>query len=368
MPHFKTITKDPIIRRLPIRRDRTDDIQTYDIDNLYPQRMEEISRTSGICQSCISVLADFIEGMGFEDENINRIKINRNGVTVRELLRLTAHSWAHNRGFALHLNYNMLGEIAEITPLFWKYNRLGIADPLGSVNNIAFSMNWEEDPEKVRKTVAHFAVFDPAPDTVLKQIELAEGIQNYPGQILYFSPLPHQYPLATFDAVVDSVQSSGEIPLFELGNLQNGFMAGHIINYPGTFEDEDDKQKVEAELREFKGARNANSFMLVENPSELSRPLVEKLEHPNNDKMFEVTTKNVRNTIIEGFTIPKPLVVVNPDTGMFNQEDMLNSYTYMNIRTQKIRDRFADIFQDFLEPFWRPIGRGNFKILRAEFI
>lgn len=330
--------------------------------------MEEISRTSGITQSCIGVLADFIEGNGFEDKSINRAKINRKGVTCIELLRIAAESWARNRGFALHFNYNMLGQIAEINPLFFKYVRLGIADINGKVNSLAFSINWEEDPEKLRKEIAHFPRFDPSPDTVLKEIELFEGIQNYPGQILYFTPLPDQYPLATFDPMVDSVQSSGEIPVFELGNLQNGFMAGHIINYPGVFDDEKDKEKVMAELRNFKGAKNANSFLLVENPSELSRPLVEKLDLPNNDKMFEITTKNVRNNIIEGFTIPKPLVVVNPDTGMFNQEDMVNSYTYMNIRTQKIRDRFTDIFQDFLEPFWRDIGSGNFKILRAEFI
>lgn len=370
MGRFTTIQKDTIIRRLPTKRDRQDNIQTYDLDNFYPQRMEEIARTSGITQSCIAVLADFIEGRGFEDESINRVKINRRGITVRDLLRMTAASWAHNRGFALHFNYNMLGGIAEISPLFWKYNRMGIADRNGRVHSIAFSINWEEDPEKERKEVEHFPVFDPAPDTVLKEIEIAEGIQNYPGQILYFTPIPDQYPLATFDAVVDSVQSSGEIPLFELGNLQNGFMAGHIINYPGTFDGEKDKEKVVNELRQFRGARNANSFMLVENPSDLTRPLVEKLDLPNNDKMFEITAKNVRNTIIEGFTIPKPLVVVNPDTGMFNQEDMVNSYTYMNIRTQKIRDRFADIFQDFLEPFWKDIGsgNGNFKILRAEFV
>lgn len=234
------------------------------------------------------------------------------------------------------------------------------------IKTLAFSTNWEEDPEKFRKEVQHFPVFDPAPDTVLRQIEEAGGIQNYPGQILYFTPEPDQYPLATFDPMVDSVQSSGEIALFELGNLQNGFMAGHIINYPGKFDDEKDKENVEAALREFKGARNANSFMLVENPSDLSRPLVEKLDLPNNDKMFEVTSRNVKNTIVEGFTMPKPLAVINPETGMFNKEDMLNSYVYFNILTQEVRDLFEDIFQDFLEPYWRPIGSGNFKILRAE--
>lgn len=368
MGRFTTIQKDVIIRRLPTKRDRQDNIQTYDLDNFYPQRMEEISRTSAITKSCIRVLARFIEGLGFEDENINRIKINRRGVTVRDLLRGAAKSWAHNQGFAMHFDYNMLGKVAAINPLFWKYNRLGIADRNGRVNSIAFSINWEEDPEKERKEVEHFPVFDPAPDTVLKEIEISDGIQNYPGQILYFTPEPDQYPLATFDPMVDSVQSSGEIPLFELGNLQNGFMAGHIINYPGVFDDETDKEKVVNELKQFKGARNTNSFMLVENPSDLTRPLVEKLDLPNNDKMFEITTKNVRNNIIEGFTIPKPLVVVNPDTGMFNQEDMINSYIYMNILTQEIRDLFADIFQDFLEPFWKPIGNGNFKIKRAEFI
>ncbi len=367
MAHFKTITKDPIIRRLPSRRDRSDDIQTYDVDNLYPQRMEEIARTSPITKSCIRVLAKFIEGEGFEDTNINRIKINRRGVTVRDLLRFASKSWAQYHGFAMHFDYNMLAEIAGITPLFFKYVRMGLADKSGRINTLAFSSNWEQDPEKIRKEVQHFPVFDPAPDTVLKQIELAEGIHNYPGQILYFTPEPDQYPLATFDPMVDSVQSSGEIALFELGNLQNGFMAGHIINYPGTFDDEKDKEKVAAELKAFKGARNANSFMLVENPSELSRPLVEKLDLPNNDKMFEVTAKNVRDTIIDGFNIKKALVT-SPDSGMFNQEDIENSYKLMNIMTQEYRDLFEDIFQDFLEPFWRPIGSGNFKIKRAEFL
>lgn len=368
MPHFKTIVKEPIIKRLPIKRDRTDDIQTYDVDNLYPQRMEEISRTSPIAKSCIRVFSKFIEGMGFEDENINRIKINRRGTTVRDLLRVASKSWAHNQAFATHFNYNMLGEIREITPLFFKYVRMGLADRLGRISTLAFSTNWEQDPEKIRKEVQHFPVFDPSPDTVLSQIEEAGGIRNYPGQILYFTPEPDQYPLATFDPMVDSVQSSGEIALFELANLQNGFMAGHIINYPGTFDDETDKEKVAAELREFKGARNAGTMMLVENPSLISRPLVEKLEHPNNDKLFEVTSRNVKNTIVEGFTMPKPLAVINPETGMFNKEDMINSYVYFNILTQEVRDLFEDIFQDFLEPFWRPIGAGNFKIARAEFI
>jgi len=189
LPHFKTITKDPIIKRLPSRRDRTDDIQTYDVDNLYPQRMEEIARTSPITKSCIRVFSKFIEGKGFEDENINRIKINRRGTTVRDLLRVGSKSWAHNQGFATHFNYNMLGEIAEITPLFFKYVRMGIADRLGRIKTLAFSPNWEQDPEKIRKEVQHFPVFDPSPDTVLSQIEKAEGIQNYPGQILYFTPV-----------------------------------------------------------------------------------------------------------------------------------------------------------------------------------
>ena len=52
-------------KRLPTSTNYAKGIVNYDVDNLYPQRVDSIVRRSPIALSCIETISDFLNGDGF---------------------------------------------------------------------------------------------------------------------------------------------------------------------------------------------------------------------------------------------------------------------------------------------------------------
>lgn len=360
MPHLSTIpSRKALVKRIPTRIDRTDGIQRYDLDNLYPQRLEEVAKRSGITTDCIEILGDFLEGKGFVNREYNGSIINANDETVGNLLTFNTRDYSVNGGFALHFNFNLNGAISEVNPIFFKYCRLGIPDLASVVHDIKFSLNWEQEPAKTiepRRVIKTFPVFNPDPEIVLAQIEAFEGIDNYPGQILYFTELKGQYPRATFDSVAESAQTDGNIQVFELNNIEEGFFGGTVVHWPTDIKDDDEMREVTGEVRKFKGQGGAGGIMIIPDPDGNIDNLIEQLQTPNMDKMFDLTNKNVTNRIILNYATPKPLLGVDPNSGIFNIEDYENSYTYYNIKTQKKRKLFSGVYQKWTPFFFEQIN------------
>ena len=57
---------DFIPKRVPQNIDDIEGISSYGNDNEYPQRMENIALSSPLAKECIKVLADFINGDGWQ--------------------------------------------------------------------------------------------------------------------------------------------------------------------------------------------------------------------------------------------------------------------------------------------------------------
>ena len=119
----------PLIKRLPVSVSYRDDILLYGIDNLYPQRIEEVINSSPITRSAISVTADFLNGAGF----------NQNGdfefgeYTADELLNWVSIDYATYKSLALILDVAINGEIAEVSPIDFRYVRLGPPNKAGEI-------------------------------------------------------------------------------------------------------------------------------------------------------------------------------------------------------------------------------------------
>ena len=79
-------------------------MQSYGADNLYPQNIMAITGASGTAQLCINRYEKFIEGYGFNNEYFSEMAVNREGVTMDDLLHQVAGDVAHFGGFALHVN------------------------------------------------------------------------------------------------------------------------------------------------------------------------------------------------------------------------------------------------------------------------
>lgn len=341
--------------RLPVVWDYSTDTLAYGSDNLYPQRVEQVALRSGLSVTALNVLQEFTQGKGFEDEAIGDLQINVEGLIMDKLLRLVAYDYSWNNVFALHIQYNLALKISEVTPVFSKFCRFATPEDDGEIQVIRFSENWEDNLNKTGgepRTIQDFWVFDPDPEVVKAQIGRSGGIGSYPGQILYATEFPWIYPTVIYDPVLDAVQTNGEIPLYELSNIQNSFHPSMIFKYPGKFETEEEKNDIIRKVQNMTGSHGAGSTMVIETPEEdlASFSFLESITVQNRDRMFEFTSRNNREAITQAFGTPPILLGFHPATGFVNQENMINSFNYYNQRTQARRDFITAWFGKFV-PF-----------------
>jgi hypothetical protein len=368
--NFYTVTRDPYLERLPTQIDHTYGVQTYDLDNLYPQRADSVCSRSYTAKRAVERTADFIYGQGFQDPVISKLVVNSDRQTLNKILSIICKDKALYTGFALHIKYDLNFKIAEITPLDFMFCRLGFPDDRGNVSEIKYHVNWEQNYRKTLNMVFDpetYPVFNPDPKIIQGQMLECGGWQNYPGQILYWTPKQGIYPKCSFDPVFDNAQAQSEIGIFELASLQNGFTASTIFKYPGKFEDEEKKLKFVEKMNDHKGAYGANSIMVVENPSGEALDLIEKVQMDNTDKIHEFTSKNIKNAIRESMAVPAPIMAQMPENGMFNKEQINEAYIYFNDGTSKHRNEICEVLQDLFQ-FWKqPVAVSSWAITPLQY-
>ena len=361
MGNVHAINHEPFQKRIPQHVDLRKDITRYDIDNLYPQRVEEIAFRSPITNTAVNITADFLNGEGFSN-NADFVIDQTTGKTINELLWQVSQDMSPFNGFAIHMNFNMLGEAVQYTHVPFKWCRFGLPDEQGRHSEMAVNINWEEDrkllPQGVLAETKTFPLFNPAdpPKSIPSE-----------GMILYWTPIRDKYPRASFDSVLDSSQLNGDIQAFELANMQNGFHGSSIFRYPGEFESEKERQKTIGELRQMKGVHGGNSTMLVEMPLGTENyELLENLPANNNDRLFELTNRNVVERIMQAFGMPGPLAAVFPPSGaIFNQNEISDAYVYYNNRVRNRRMVLERVFNSLGNAF---VGSPQFgEIIEQEF-
>ncbi len=358
------IKNEPLLKRVPTFIDRTLGIQRYDLDNLYPQRADEVKNRSYTVGAAVERLGEFLAGEGFVDPLLASLIINDEGETANDLLTLISQDKSEFRGFALHFSYNLNYRIHAVTFIEFPFARFGLPDQEGNVFEIKTNNNWERDPYKSINrgwTIETYPVFNPDPMVVKAQIE-HYGFESYPGQVLLWTPKKNIYPKCSFDRVFDQAQTQAESAVFDLSSVQNGFTASTVFKYPGTFTDDDDRLKFERKLSQHKGAKGAKSTLVVENPGGEELNLVETIQMQNTDKMFEGTDKRSRTAIRENYAMPMEVLGVTPESGMFNKESIQQAFAYYNAMTGGERTQISRVLQKVLS-FWRdPIQVRDFTI------
>jgi len=358
------------IKRLRTFIDRSDEIQWYTRNNVYPQIVEGIRDRSYTIKGCCDALGNFLSGEGFEDKAIGEMVVNSKGDTMNDILRkLRVDASTFTGAFVVHLGVNMLGEFNNLSVWPLAHWRLGLPTEDGDVYDVKYNSNWEQDPYKevnYAKRIIEYPKFNPDKDVILEQIE-EHGLE-YPGMVFYVSPLEDQYPLATFDSVLDQGQTQEEIGLFRLKSIQNGLNAGSIFSYPGKFEDDTKAKQFKDSLNEFTGAKGANSIIVIEDESGTKKAsdLITPLTMTDADKIHEFISRDDKNAIIESFKMPKGILGVLPETGMFNQQQLQEEYLYYNTQTRPMRDDISRAFKKIFANWHQPVN-SDFKIKELQY-
>lgn len=300
--------------RLDVNYIRQFGIQSYGEDNLYPQTLRQIVKASPTGSECIERYADFIEGNGFRDVPFSEYEVNRKGDTMDDIHEAVCRDMALYNGFALHVNYNVNGQIVELHHVPFENCRLVDEDSNGYVGKIAVHPDWSG--KKVRgaklvkvdkENVDYIHVFNPRKDVVLAQIEHDGGIDVYKGQIIWVSGSGRNvYPVGRADRVVTELSTDEGLANVKYRNVRNNFFPAGIMvtKRAAQFErgdrmlDDNDFQEV---IKQMQGDTNASKILEVQIESDEERPEFVEMTSKNYDKEFTATESSVTERIYSAF-------------------------------------------------------------------
>lgn len=308
-------------KRIDTKYIQTLNIQSYGDDNLYPQVLRDIICASSTGSECVERYADFIEGNGFREVGFSEYVVNRRGETADDIHALICKDMAMYNGFALHVNYNLFGDIVELHHIPFENCRLLEEDDNGYVAKIAVHPDWRG--RKTRKgkvlrveksNVDYIHVFNPLKEVVFAQMEAAGGIECYKGQILYVSGSGRNvYPTGKADRVVTEMSTDEGLANVKYRNVRCNFLpAGMVITKKGASSvgfdgDGNDITGNEIDtgfsdtLLQLQGDTKASKIIEVTLDSDEEKPEFVEFNSKNYDKDFTVTDASVVERIYSAF-------------------------------------------------------------------
>jgi hypothetical protein len=304
------------------------EILSYGEDNLYPQRAKLAALESPLVKSAVYLLADFMEGDGFTSPGTEAL--NSLGHLDSDLLRLASQDLALFNGFAFLVKLNGAGEKEGYYSIPFEQVRFEkpakVNDPIKGVYLCA---DWSQ--EGINGIEAErYPLIMPGEDL--------NALNSPRGAVFYYTGLRQVYPLSKIDAVFDTAQANTETQIFQLSNIRNGFHSATIFKHFGEFESKKEENDYKEQLQELIGAENANSTFIIELDEDLrDAQLFEQLPANNNDTLFDSTIRNITSTILQHFNVPPSLMGVFSEGAVFTQDNILEDFKYMNLRTQNER-------------------------------
>lgn len=288
-------------------------MQRYGENNLYPQNLFAIVGASGTAMLCLNRYERFIEGYGLSEATAG-VKCNRMGQTIDDILSLVAHDVAMFGGFALHVNYNVLGEVSEVQHIPFETCRLEEKDDAGHVAHILLHPDWQgnqtRNGERVRleeKNIQRIPIYDPS--VAIEQMEQAGGAAQYSGQILWCSTDGvWQYPTPIYDACVTEISTDEGLGNVKYRNVRSNFLVSCMLvtkkglpKIDNEGNEEDRMMISDEDLKAFQGDEKLGKIMCVELENDEDEPKILPFPSRNFDKDYTATETSVIERIYAQF-------------------------------------------------------------------
>lgn len=338
-------------KRVEVKDLRSEKVIAYDQDNLYPQRIKDSLAASVTGTAAVELFATHLFGRGFSLEELNKLKVNAKGETLKDIHDLVCADYSKYRGAALHIGYNGLLEVVSIKHVPFDYVRLSLADDKGNIDTCVVYDDWDLSRYggKNKDSMKTIDLFTTDAEKIQSQIQGWGGFDKWNGHLMYYSHAGTLvYPSGKCDAAFEDILTDAGIKVFAQRNIQTGFMAGSVFVHKGKFEDEPARDEFIENLKNFQGADNSNRMMLVEAETEDQIPEVKEFPIINNDKLFESTESSVRERIIRCFGQPLILHAIKTPGSLGESTEWEDAKKNYDERTEKERNRLSELYQPLL--------------------
>jgi len=357
----------------------------YGENNVYPQEIRDIIDSSESGSSCLDRYIGFIQGNGFLDEEFAELKVNRQGDTNDDILNQIANDLGTWSGFALHVNYNINGQIVEINHVPWENCRLGEEDDIGYIGKIAVFPDWTGKRKRNKKLlkpkaedIDYIDIFNPDPLIVLLQIESAGGIDNYKGQILWISAAgKYEYPKAKCDCVITQMSTEEGLANISYRNARNSFLPSQAIvikkgqSNPNT---ENKAQEEDTSLSGFtesfsklQGDMSSSKLVVFEVEYDEEIPQAINLQSTNYDKEFTVTSDATCEKIYAAFNQEAWHRIRKGSIG-FSSDIMRDAYDVYSSVTGPERRMIERAFDKIYKYWYQQLPKSNYTVQPLKYI
>lgn len=367
-------TANKVEKRVYNAENKALDIINYDFDNHYPQRVRDIVNDSGTAKTCLRLYSRFVMGGGVKDKDFYKARINRFGLTVDKFLRKLIDAKGHFDGVAVHINFNANGKPTEANLIPFEYCRLIPEESKENAGKIAVYSDWGQQKKKsIKKTdIQYINRFNLS--TVLQEIEEAGSIEEYKGQIYYWTPCGLEYPLAPFDAVLEDMITEAQLKRFKNRTATTNFLASHIL-ITGKAEtiidengDEVSKDNTLADnLSQFQGSDEAAKILWLERENNEENIELQKVDIQDYDGLYQYTEDSSRDNIIKSFLIP-PVLLVRTSGSLGTSKEISDATEYYNSITADDRLQIEEILQDIFASWHETINpSGDYSIIPLKY-
>lgn len=351
---------------LQVKLDKRADVYTWGLDNLFPQLVETLINQSVTSKACVDKISKAIYGKSFGD--VGKIIVNADGQSLNEVLRIAAREYARHNNVFFHIGYNGELKIKSIKVLTALDVRVGKADDLGYSGKLIRYSNWNKANGRVEN--GDFKIYDKFnlnKKVITAQIEKAEGINKYSGQIKHLQKDSNSiYSLSDLNPVLSEALLEYNSQIFRSNGAEKGFLNTKLMVVQ-PFASDDDRRAFINKLNDLQGAENSGSIMLLESSSisdDLGQQvMLQDLSSEYNDELFQYSDSQAEANICKAFGVP--LVLVNPnDSGLFgNSGELLReAKKQLYDDREEERDMLEEMFQDLMENFAEPLN-GELKII-----
>lgn len=342
--------------RLLPRLDIPKGIQTYDYDNIYAQRVQNIIAASGTGSACAEVLKDHLRGRGFIDAVIENFVVNRRGETLGDIHNLICEDRSMLKGCILHIGYNAMFEKVSLSHVPIEMIRLSSSANNDIIDQFAFHKDWAGQyrlgGQFQKEKIKYIDIYNPDKEVIRNQVEKAGGFEKWNGQILFYSEKGHlAYPPAEIDSVLEDAQTDTGIKIWKMRGVKTGFSASHFLFFQGEFEDEDKRLEFEDSVNSLQGDDNAYKINVIECPTPESTPKFEKIETISADGIWKDTEESVRENIIRRYKQPSALHSIKSPGQLGMNKEWEEAKIYYDERTENTRNRLwmllAQVMKDW---------------------
>jgi len=363
----------------PAQKDLAKDIIRYGENDNFPLRLARLVQQSPTASSCIDTKIDFIQGGGFSDEALKKIKLGE--IDFAALHAHCSDSVGTFEGLAYHVLWNLKGQITEVRTVPFEYCRLGIPDKYGNITKIYVNPYYGTGEYNVRYTKI-YDVYNPK----LVPIQQEEQGTKYKGQIFWFGttgPMSRFYPVPKYYSCHSWMAIDEAIGGFHEHNIENGFFQSVLFRMigdplqPSEHPDDmtwDETQnayvpnpkftqayRLNLEMQKFSGWDKAGNVMVQWGANKEELPDIQSFPSTTNAELFNTLSNLTTENIARGTKVPSVLANIQSGASLGGDGNLIRtSVKLMQQRSVRWHQILIPIYQELLthlpNPYKDPIN------------